>query len=119
PPWTHDFGPGFRCDLGSPFLWILVFWRSKRKYLAKGETLQSKKSSRQQQLQLQMFPNRETHWIQKMILFIAASYFVVLPLRVEYNLQHDECNLQRGKHKLPNWRNAYASSAPLITASIW
>ena len=19
-PWTHDFGPGFRCDLGSPFM---------------------------------------------------------------------------------------------------
>ncbi|WP_233010814.1 hypothetical protein, partial [Rheinheimera faecalis] len=29
----------FRCDLGSPFLWIAFFWRSKRKYLAKGETL--------------------------------------------------------------------------------
>ncbi len=28
-----------RCDLGSPFLWIAFFWRSKRKYLAKGETL--------------------------------------------------------------------------------
>jgi hypothetical protein len=39
PPWTHDFGPGFRCDLGSPFLWILSFGEAKAKYLAKGETL--------------------------------------------------------------------------------
>jgi len=29
PPWTHDFGPGFRCDLGSPFLWILSFGEAK------------------------------------------------------------------------------------------
>ena len=46
-------------------LWIAFFWRSKRKYLAKGETL----------------------WIQNPELFITASFLVVLPLRDEYNLQ--------------------------------
>ncbi|MBY0417029.1 MAG: hypothetical protein K2W88_03050, partial [Pararheinheimera sp.] len=33
--------PGFRSDLGSPFLWILSFGEAKAKYLANGETVET------------------------------------------------------------------------------
>jgi hypothetical protein len=39
PPWTHDFGPGFRCDLGSPFLWILSFGDAKESGSPKAKAL--------------------------------------------------------------------------------